>query len=113
MSPPEVFLPIEKKPTGATELLRQELRSDLDAFPDDVQSLVQRYAQGESLPGNQQGQLDHAINVWWHDKYGFPYRLKQARDEVLLRKYLPPEDVRRRRDLQREFFTAVASNDRN
>lgn len=116
MPSPEVFLPIEKKPErapSAMELLRQELRGDLDAFPEDVQSFVHRYAQGESLPGHQQGQLDRAINVWWHDKYGFPYRLKQARDEVLLRKHLPPEDVRRRRDLQREFFTSVASGNRD
>ncbi len=116
MPPPEVFLPIEKKPErapSAAELLHQELRDVLGALSDDDQALVRRHCAGESLSGNQRGQVDRAIQAWWQDKYGFPYRLKQARDEVLLRKYLPPEDVRRRRDLQREFFTAVASNDRN
>ena len=45
------------------------------------------------------------------EKYGFPYNQKQARNEVLMRKYAPPEEKIKAWKLQNDFLQAMADKD--
>lgn len=94
-----------------TVRLREELRGDLEAFGAQERPFVERWLEGEELDSGAWARFAYARSRWWQEKYGFPYKLRAEREEVLRRKYAPPEETARARALQEEFFAAMESGD--
>lgn len=108
---PSEFFYIPEKPKTAKKYLAEELETDIGAFSENERGLIEKYAAGERLSVEQGNEVTSTISGWWQEKYGFPFRLKTAREETLRRKYAPPEEEREARESQNEFFDAVEAGD--
>lgn len=110
MRSPELFF-VPEQPKTPKKYLAEELESDLESFSEEKRELAKTYLKGETLTPEQMSERSSVIGEWWQEKYGFPFRLKAAREETLRRKYAPPEEEREARELQNEFFAAVGADD--
>ena len=82
---------------GLKRYWEQELRKDISTVPEDARSVVQKHLDGESLSPQEDGVYKNVLKVWWHNKYGFPFDLKPAREQLLRKKYGLPQEQRQQR----------------
>jgi len=100
--------PIEMKSSRKYE--RDEILSDISAFPKEVQPLVKKHFAGGLSPEEERS-FGEARDEWWQDKYGFRYDDKASRAETLRRKYAPAAEVLAAKKLQDEMFEAFKDGD--
>ena len=94
------------------QMMERELRTDfVHYFSNEGQSIAKKKNEGAELSKEERSVYDREIKNWWQDKYGFPYEQRDARDEVLARKYMVGEELSARRMLQQRLFKAVYDND--
>ncbi len=106
---PIIVRPSEK-PKSAELYYLDELESDMEAFPEEIRQIVRKVIDREHIVTEEQRKFDIANSKWWQEKYGFPFTKKDARNEVLNRKY-NPEKVEGARRLQRELMEAIKVSD--
>ncbi|MDP3770972.1 MAG: hypothetical protein Q8R16_01585 [bacterium] len=111
MSKSELFPRPMEQPRTPKQYVFDELRADLGAFRPHERALIARRIAGEPLEPHEQAATDDARDQWWERKYGFPYALKPAREEVLRRKYAQPEELQRSHALLTEIFDAIEHDD--
>lgn len=111
MSRSELFPQSMERPKSPREYARDELRADLGAFPSAERRLVERFLGGTALSPEEDERFARARAQWWEEKYGFPFDLKPAREEVLRRKYAPPEERQRSHALLSELLDAMQRDD--
>ena len=98
------------KKDGMEGMWRDELQADISAFPSNSRPLIEKYFR-EGVGKENQGGFDNIRNIWWHNKYGFPFNNKAARAEVLRRKYAPQKEVAEVNDLQTKLLKAIQRED--
>ena len=104
---------LEKK-MSAREYLMQEMLDDISIFSDVARKAIKRLARGnDNLKDEEATVLKNERDEWWMDKYGFPYNQKQARIEVLMRKYAPPAEKAKAIELQRSLIDALKNDDKD
>ena len=96
-----------KKPI---EYERAEIEADITAFAEKEQPVIMKYIRGESLAPDEAETMRTARARWFEEKYGVPYHNKAMRQEVLLRKYAPSEELARAHDLEKKMFEALGGN---
>jgi hypothetical protein len=96
-----------EKPKSAHEYELEELRNDLSVFDEKERALIEKYLEGVRLTGKDQRIFDLARNRWWGEKYGFPYKNKVARNELLQRKYAPSKELMESFALQVKLIQAI------
>lgn len=101
-------MPEEPRKPRHYELL--EMQDDLSLFPDTARLLIEKYLEGEPLSSKEHSLFDRAQNLWWQEKYGFPYGKKVPRDELLRRKYASPKELTEQQKFQIELFGAFRDN---
>ena len=99
---PEVKKPVEYE--------RAEMEADLGVFTDEERLPVEKYLRDESLEPAEAEIMRAARARWFFDKYGVPYHSKSARQEVLMRKYAPPEELAQAHALQEKMFAMLGGN---
>jgi hypothetical protein len=87
MDKKEFWIKPPEKPKSAFAYLREELRGDFELFAEEMQPAIEVFIRGETADPAVISNAQKAINTWWQDKYGFPFSLVDARNEVLMRKY--------------------------
>jgi hypothetical protein len=108
--PKEMFVKIENKENPMRHLA-QEVLGDKNLFPEECRPALNKFVQGERSVLAKDPQFFSKIKFWWQDKYGFPFDMKEAREELLLRKYGSPESVQEISILQNNLINALAGND--
>lgn len=93
------------QPQSGEKYLNAELKADIEVFPAEARPLVMRFLNGEKLTSHDQAKVDAARDEWWQDKYGFPFSLASAREEVLRRNHFP-QGEQKAFILQQEFLRA-------
>lgn len=88
--------------------LNKELLEDISVFPEALQPVIWKKAHGTPLSNREHELVSSRIDRWWQTKYGFPFNLQAARDEVLLRKYTAPEVLGGAKSLFQKLLEAVA-----
>ncbi|MDF1497282.1 MAG: hypothetical protein P1P90_04435 [Patescibacteria group bacterium] len=102
---------IEQK-LSAKEYLMKELMEDISIFSELAQKAIRKLVGGDNnLMDDEATALKNERDEWWMEKYGFPYKQKQARNEVLMRKYAPPEEKAKAIELQRSLLEALKNDD--
>lgn len=101
---------VVEPPKSPREYERAELQSDISVFSEDARPLVEKHLRGEKLQEEEGERFSDARNRWWYTKYGFSYRNKVIRTEVLRRKYVSSEVVEANL-LQEELFYALEEQD--
>jgi hypothetical protein len=87
---------------------REEIASDIVAFPEEAQAVIRKFLRDESsLTSHEAAQFREARASWWEEKYGFPYHRKLERREVLWRKYAPAKEVVAAHALQEELVAVL------
>ena len=100
-----------ERPRRPQEYVYDELRADLGAFTASERALIGRRIAGDPLEPHEQAAADSVRDQWWYRKYGFSYTLKPAREEVLRRKYAPPEELHRSHELLSNLLGAIEHDD--
>lgn len=111
MSRSELFPQPMERPRSPKEYLREELRVDLGVFTPTERKLIERHLVGDAFTPEEHPRFEAARDRWWEAKYGFPFSMKAARGEVLMRKYAPPEAQQRSHALLSEVLDAVQRDD--
>ena len=94
------------------QLLRLEMEKDESVFSKKVRELLKRRNDPkQKLSDNENTLINEERNVWWFDKYGFPYSDEIARGELLRLKYSPPNEIFKAQNLQKELFENVKLQD--
>lgn len=102
---------VEQKLTPR-QYLMQEMLEDISLFSAGAQKAIKELAKGnDNLDDELATALKDERDVWWMEKYGFPYKQKQARIEVLMRKYAPPAEKAKAMELQRSLLEALKNDD--
>jgi len=114
----ELFSPIQNKEKkqgklskNSSELLVSEIMADGGSFDDNEYNLAIKFVRGEKQDSERKEKAAKILGDWWMNKYGFPFELKAARDEVLARKYGPSEGMRKSASLQGELLLALKVGD--
>lgn len=111
MSHSELFPQPMERPKSPKEYLRDELRADLGVFTPTERTLIERHLMGDAFAPDEHPRFEAARDRWWEEKYGFPFSMKAARGEVLMRKHAPPEELQRSHELLSEFLRAMKCDD--
>lgn len=109
---PEDVERVERHTLDPKNLIANELESDYHHyFSKKGREIMTDILSGAKISNDERALFDQERAKWWQDKYGFPYERSTERNEVIVRKYIVPEDLVRRRSLQVELFAAVRAND--
>ncbi|MFC1640882.1 hypothetical protein ACFL2D_02400 [Patescibacteria group bacterium] len=93
------------------EYFAQDLQEDLDFFTGDAHAAAEKVLRGENLDDKEQAAYNPVRNQWWEEKYGFPYKIKSARREVLKRKHGPSERSEEAGEMLKEFSRLTKESD--
>lgn len=108
------FIPdeIKEQPKkGPNQYIDDEIIADMSVFPQDVQKIIQRGV-GAPMTATEQSRYHASKRQWWENKYGFPYEVRAARNELIMRKYAAPNEVTAAHALQKELLDAYANDDK-
>lgn len=118
----KMFVPVRsEEPKTPKEYLMQEVSEDIALFSPKSQKIIRKIERGEKLNPEEQKTFSSERSYWWKDKYGFPFdesrkdpnnksKVIIAREEVLMRKYATPEELKEAISLQNDLFKAVQSD---
>lgn len=101
----------EVNPISASAYIGAEIVEDISLFSTNERIIIEKWARGEKLSPKEQSSLALARNNWFLNKYGVPYEIKIARNEIISRKYAPPEKLARATMLQKKMLGAIAKAD--
>ena len=102
------WVKVGEMPAGGTKYVEREMQEDILLFPEAVRPWVLKRIKGNGLSPKENAAVDRELNVWWQDKYGFPFDLCAARAEVLRRKHFP-QGEQKAFMLQQELLRALKS----
>ncbi len=105
-----VKTPKEEKPLDLSEIIKNEMSEDILAFPSECQPVIEKFLNGDELSQEEEDILNREREAWWFDKYGFSYKSKEPRKDVLRRKYNPSEQDKETDDLKNDLLEAFANS---
>lgn len=105
-----VNVPKEEKPLEFSEIIKKEMGEDILAFPSECQPVIEKFINGDELSQEEDDILNQERETWWFDKYGFSYKSKEPRKDVLRLKYNTSEKDKETHDLQNDLLQAFGNS---